>query len=310
MNPPIKANNKYKYKYKNKNKNKKNIIDCNNNNNFDSNTKLKRSKAFINIENNLNYQFSIYNVKHKKIILNNKSHTKIKSVNVNYNDYEINSLSYKEALKIDKRKYIQYYCSLLKMKHIIIFTFFNNTDYNSKIIKINLFLFSFSLYYTVNALFFTDSTIHKIYKDKGLYNFIYQIPSIIYSLIISSIINFLFKFFSMSERDILKVKNAKINREDNLKKIINILILKFILFYILDLLFLILFWYYLACFCAVYKNTQICLIKDTLISFSLSLLYPFGFNLLPGIFRIPSLNGNKRNRECLYKTSKIIQLII
>ena len=52
------------------------------------------------------------------------------------------------------------------------------------------------------------------------------------------------------------------------------------------------------------------MIKDTLISFSLSLLYPFGFNLLPGIFRIPSLNGNKRNRECLYKTSKIIQLII
>ena len=84
--------------------------------------------------------------------------------------------------------------------------------------------------------------------------------------------------------------------------------IKLIIFFILIFLFLILFWFYLICFCGIYKNTQIHLIKDTLISFGLSLLYPFILNLLPGIFRIPSLNRN--NKEYLFKISKIFQLIV
>ena len=128
-------------------------------------------------------------------------------------------------------------------------------------------------------------------------------------MLISQTINSIIRFFSLTERDILKAIEAKRENEGNLKKIFKILNLKFILFYIFDLVFLILLWYYLACFCAIYKNSQYYLIKDTLISFALSLLYPLGINLLPGIFRIPSLNNNKGNRECLYKTSKIIQII-
>ena len=105
-----------------------------------------------------------------------------------YNDYELNSLDYQKALEIDKRKYLEYYISLIKRKQIIIFTFYTNDDYNSKIIKISLFLFSFSIYFTINALFFNDSTMHNIYEAKGSYNFIYQIPIILYSTIISAII--------------------------------------------------------------------------------------------------------------------------
>ena len=62
-------------------------------------------------------------------------------------------------------------------------------------------------------------------------------------------------------------------------------------------------------FCAIYVNTQLHLIKDTLISFGLSLLYPFGINLMPGIFRIPSLSNPKNKRSYLYSLSKIVQLI-
>ena len=62
-------------------------------------------------------------------------------------------------------------------------------------------------------------------------------------------------------------------------------------------------------FCVIYKNTQIHLIKDTLLSFSLSLIYPFGILLLPGCFRIPSLSNERNKRECLYNFSKIVQLI-
>ena len=83
--------------------------------------------------------------------------------------------------------------------------------------------------------------------------------------------------------------------------------IKFILFFILNYFFLILFWYYISCFCAIYKNTQFYLIKDTLISFGLSLLYPVGLCFIPGIFRIPSLRAFKQDKECIYKLSTVIQ---
>ena len=51
------------------------------------------------------------------------------------------------------------------------------------------------------------------------------------------------------------------------------------------------------------------LLKDTLISFGVSMLYPFGLYLIPGIFRIPSLNATKKNKEFLYNSSKLLQLI-
>ena len=49
--------------------------------------------------------------------------------------------------------------------------------------------------------------------------------------------------------------------------------------------------------------------KDTLISFGVSMLYPFGFFILPGIFRLPSLNAKKKDKAYMYNLSKFIQAI-
>ena len=62
-------------------------------------------------------------------------------------------------------------------------------------------------------------------------------------------------------------------------------------------------------FCVIYKNTQMHLLKDTLMSIGLSLIIPFLIYLLPGFFRIPSLSKRKNKRECLYNFSKILQLL-
>ena len=62
-------------------------------------------------------------------------------------------------------------------------------------------------------------------------------------------------------------------------------------------------------FCAIYVNTQIHLIKDTLISYFVSLFSPLLFNLIPAIFRILSLHNNKSKRKFLYTISKTIQMI-
>ena len=228
---------------------------------------------------------------------------------ININDFEINSFSYKKALKRDKRTYIEYYISLLKIKNLFIFTFITNNDYNLRTIKICLFFFSFALYFTVNTLFYNDNTMHNIYINKGKYNFIYQIPNILYSTLISSIINIIIKYLSLTEKNIIEIKKNYKNKEktNQIKKCIDI---KFILFFILSYLFLLVFWYYISCFCVIYKNTQIHLIKDTLIAFILSLLYPIGLCLLPIFLRIPSLRASQKDKQCLYRFSIIIQNII
>ena len=61
-------------------------------------------------------------------------------INTN-SDFELNDLSYNNAIKIDKRTYCQYYLSLIRTKHLFFFSFCPTFDYNSQIIKIFLFFF-------------------------------------------------------------------------------------------------------------------------------------------------------------------------
>ena len=92
------------------------------------------------------------------------------------------------------------------------------------------------------------------------------------------------------------------------KRLFFILKIKFALFFVISFIFLFLFSYYVICFCGVYINTQTHLIKDSVISFGISLLYPFGIYLLPGIFRIFALKNKKKDRSIIYRISKILQM--
>ena len=177
------------------------------------------------------------------------------------------------------------------------------------IIKFDLFFLSFSFYCFINALFFDEITIHKIYEEKGNYNFIYLAPHISYSFIISHTMYIIIKYLSLSERNICEIKNEQ-NFEKANDKIYNVkkcIKIKYISFFLLSLLFLIFFWYYLSSFGAVYQNSQIYLIKNILISFGFALTFPFIIILFACIIRIYSLNI--RSRECMYKLSKFFQFI-
>ena len=234
-----------------------------------------------------------------------KGNVQTNKYNNNFNDYELNSLSFEKALEYDKRTFLQYYFSLLRTKHPIIYLFNTINDYNSRIVKFSIFLLLFSIIYILNALFYNKDSIHKIYENQGQYDFKFFLPQILYSFLISQILYISIKYLSLSEKDIMKVKNDPKN-EEKAKQVQQCLFIKYILFYILGLIFLIFFWYYLSSFCAVFVNSQIYLIDNTIISLSISLLYPFFINFLPCTFRINSLN--KKNK-CFYNISKILQII-
>ena len=59
-------------------------------------------------------------------------------------------------------------------------------------------------------------------------------------------------------------------------------------------------------FCSVYQNTQSAFIKDSLLSFLLSLLLPFVIYLIPSSLRICAIRDKKVRLKCIYKLSDII----
>ena len=124
----------------------------------------------------------------------------------------------------------------------------------------------------VNALFFDDSNMHKIYSDKGKYDFVYQIPKTIYSSLISFILNTIFRTLALSQNNILNLKKqdcklicSKVN------DVLSAIKRKMIIFNLIGFLLLIFIWYYLAAFGAVYYNTQVQLFIDTFIIFFISI---------------------------------------
>ena len=151
---------------------------------------------------------------------------------------------------------------------------------------------------------------HKLYIDYGKFDFIYNLPQTIYSAIISGFFSFLFEYLALSEDTILKFKENRIEDDDifiKKEKEIKCLKIKSVIFFVIGIIILLFFWYYLSCFCAVYYNTQITLIKDTLISLSLGLIYPFPLTFIPTSIRIPSL---RKKSKCLFKLSRILTFVI
>ena len=269
--------------------------------------KKKLNKISIN-KNNSKYKKG--NHKRKLKIIENdkdKSNYRIYPQKISF---ELNSLDYKEGRIIDQRNYCEYYCSLLKYNHPLIFSFSLYNDYNSKIIRFFLFFFSFGLDLSINALFFTDEAMHKIHQDKGTFDFLYQIPQIIYSLLISWFIDSLIRKLALSQDNIVNLKQSKGITKKRKKNLFRILKLKFTLYFLLTFIILMLFFYYITCFCGIYVNTQIHLINDSLISLATSMLLPFLLFSIPGCFRISALRAEKPNQRMLYNFSILLENIL
>ena len=270
------------------------------------NSKYKRN-TINNIEINKSYKASKiinnYKLEQKKNSTKNIDKNNNKKINqiinfiskerryIYFCDDELNNLNYEDALSIDFRSFIQFYLSLLKQNNLFIFTFIVKNDYNIFLLKISLFFITFALFYFMNTIFFVDDSIHKIYEEQGKYNFIYQIPQTIYSTIITQIFSFLLENLALSQDVFLdiKIKKNLLLVQEEINKVSKKVKKKCFLFFIIGVFLLFVFWYYISAFNAVYYNTQIQLIKDSIISFLTSLLYPFLFILFPGIFRIISL---------------------
>ena len=257
------------------------------------NSKKNSTNFKVNISNKLNDD--------NDIIINQNEED---NIFIYENDYDISMINFETALKSDKRTFFEYYCSLIRNKQIFLFSFCDYNSYNSSIIKKLIFILSFIYHYGINAFFFLDSTMYQIYLDEGNYNIPIQFPYALASAVISTALIRLLCLLINTENNILEVKNQENEKIANIKKqgLLRNIKIKFSIFFLLNILFLLFFWFYLLCFNAVYLNTQITLCINTLFSFSLSNIYPILVNLIPAFFRIDIIQNKRQKKTKLTKT--------
>jgi len=289
--------------------------------------KTKKNKRYssFRFSQNLNGQINLgdNSINKTNNIINSKTKEKINSEKIEVNkieivkkeeemldNFELNELEFYEAINLDKRTFIQTYWNILRREHPILFTFFVYDDYNLIYIKIVRFIFIITTDMVMNLFFFSDESMHKLYVDNGKYDFLQQIPQMIYSIIVSRLVEILLCYLSLTDKPMYQIKYLISNNLQRkmifVYKCINI---KFIIFLVFTFVFIIFYWYVVAAFCSVYKNTQIAFIKDWIFSFLLDMLIPFIVYLIPASLRILAI----RSRNCkgsiyIYKLSNIIPI--
>ena len=153
---------------------------------------------------------------------------------------------------------------------------------------------------------------HKIYKSGGKHDFIDQLAQMVYSTIISQILQIYINYLTMTDIDYYKLKELKKDNNINSKKalsVIKCIKIKIIAYFISTFFMFLFFWYSCAAFCAVYANTQGIFVADSYMSFLMGLLYPFILYLAPAGLRYISLKAKKqKNLKILYSLSDKIPI--
>ena len=289
--------------------------------------KIKNSKILKNVDNNVERPSLIDSkVKEPSSLIDSKNELKnigdkddsIFNINLEEEieltllrtDMEINMLSYQEAIKQDKRNCFIIYFSFLTTRQIFFCIF--TRDYNAVLFKISFFFFVFGTCIGINTIFFDDELIQKIFEQKGLYSYQEHITSNLVPIIISgvgaSIIKSLVANLTFTDIEILSIKEKNnIPHEEKINKALMRVSSKSTTFFVINFIFMAIFWIYSASFSAVYKNTQIFLLISGGISLGIVMFLPLFYYFIPALFRTMALKG--KNNSCLYKFSQFVELI-
>ena len=225
---------------------------------------------------------------------------------------ELNDLSYNDAIIKDKRTIGQYYISYIMTKQLLLFTFHCKTDFNSRIIKLVFLLYSFVIFLFINTLFVNDSILHVLFIFKGNIGISYYMDRIIIITFLSLIIKNILIFFIFTENNVVSIREYnETDKEDKIRHVFTTVSMKCYIFFIFNLFSLLFIWVYLTCFFIIFKNTQIFVLKNTLIGFGISLFVPIILGFIPCCLRMLALaNRESKNRLFVYYLSKILYILI
>ena len=199
-------------------------------------------------------------------------------------------------------------------EHTALITFFVCHDYNLFYIKIQRFFILFCVDMTMNGLFFVHESMHKKYTQGENFTFVQKLPQLLFTLIGAHILEVILCYLSLTDVHVYEITALPPKEKKNGQKIMDIIsciqrkITAFIIFTFILFLF---FWYFISAFCAVYQNTQKIYLRDSMISFAISMLDPFIIYSFTSLLRRISLSKLCRKKccgSCLFKISDLIPI--
>ena len=225
---------------------------------------------------------------------------------------ELNSLSYNDALAIDHRNFFKIYISFIMTRQLFVFAFNCKNDFNSKVMKICFLLYIFVIFLVVNTFLIDLSTLFEVFKSQGIIGIFYDPLFLVYITLIPHIIKNILVLIVFTEDDILIIRNNNnYAKRELIKDVLTIVTIKVKLFFALGIVTLILVWAYIACFFSVFKKTTFFVLRNTLISFGISMIIPILLGVIPALLRTIALGDRKgKNRFYFYIISKIFQVLI
>ena len=219
-------------------------------------------------------------------------------------------MEYEEIIEKDKRTFSRMLWSNFVYSKIILGTFFTENNFNLFVIKLSFFIYTFQISLFLNSFFYSDEYISDAYYNNGVLNFIFGLPKSIYSAIVSFIITSLLKLLSNSENKLNKI-TKEYNKEKKYEEIINdnlkILRNKLIAYYILVFLFGLIFLYYVASFCAVYRYSQKYWFLGFLESYAINFIIAIIVCFFVSLFRYKSI---QKKSKCFFIFSKYTKLLL
>ena len=216
---------------------------------------------------------------------------------------DINELPFSQAINKDKRNFFEIFMSIIIQKLDLVNLIF--VEHKIRIMLVYQYILSLLIDLFFNTFLYSDDIVSNKYHNNGKLDLIVSILLSLASNILAAIIcNYLNFSKGIEERleQILDIKK-EFNYLYAIQKFIDIIKIRVILYFIIELLFIGLSYYYIVIFCIVYSNSQISLLKNYLISLLESLITSIAISIIIVITRkigIIYLNNN------LYNTSKYI----
>ena len=169
---------------------------------------------------------------------------------------------------------------------------------------------TFPINLTFNIFFYTNKAIKVSYTNAldDISGFWKSIANSVYSSLLSSTLLILLKFICLTHNSVRQLRKFRDLTAAKTKSVcvLRCIKVRVVIYYILSFAFLIIFGYYILCFCAVFENTQIQLVKSTFTSWLISLIYPLIICLITSIFR--ALAFKCKNR-ILYAIKQMMQFL-
>ena len=224
-----------------------------------------------------------------------------------FENNELDDMIYEDAVQYDKRQFTKVFSRNILQKMFFTGPFMSIHAIEPFFVRLLTFFLLLALYYTLNALFFSEAYITNTFaseeNNKVKFFIKHELPMCILAAFIGTIVTALIMVFAFSRRRFMTVIEEEKDHENFLKrtrKVMRCLKIRLVIFVVLDVILMLVFWYYVSAFGAVYQKSQIPLLIGMVITVVFVLIFQIIYALIVTLMRYIGL---KCKCLCLYTLS-------